>query len=117
MMTTGNGGADIDSSVLDGQRVGLARAGRSANQLQHPEREGAGLGGADPAEPQPQPEPPADFTSASRAQQAAAPLGAAPPQQALGVDAAGLVGDVTVAAVVDIVASSIRGRVCRGPQC
>jgi hypothetical protein len=66
---------------------------------------------------QPQPEPPADFTSASRAQQAPAPSGAGPPQQVPGVDAAGSVGNVAGAVVVDIVASSARGRVHRGPQC
>jgi len=34
--------------------------------------------------PQPHPAPPADFTSASRAQQASVPVGAGPPQHVLG---------------------------------
>ena len=44
----------------------------------------AGVAGADP---HPHPEPPADFTSASRAQQAFVPLGAGPPQHAFAGEA------------------------------
>jgi hypothetical protein len=50
---------------------------------QHPFFRATAAVGAD-AEPQPHPAPPPDFTSASRAQHASAPVGAGPPQQALG---------------------------------
>src|SRR5688500_2239609 len=80
------------------------------DQPQHPERAGAGLGGVDGLALQPQPKPPEVLTSASRAQQADAPSGAGPPQQAVGVDAV-VVGDVSVAAVVDI-----RGLLSQGPH-
>ena len=48
---------------------------------QHPVFFGAGTAGVDP---QPHSAPPVDFTSASRTQQASVPVGAGPPQHALG---------------------------------
>jgi hypothetical protein len=44
------------------------------------------------AEPQPHPAPPVDFTSASRAQQAFAPVGAGPPQHVDGAACFGVAG-------------------------
>jgi hypothetical protein len=50
--------------------------------------------GATGADPQPHPVPPVDFTSASRAQQASAPIGAGPPQHVLGVPVAWVVDEL-----------------------
>jgi hypothetical protein len=77
------------------------------------ERAGAGFDEVADPELQPQPEPPVALTSASRAQQAAAPSGAGPPQQPdpeTEVSLVDVVGDVAF----DMMASSVRGRVHRG---
>lgn len=74
----------------------------------HPQQlERAGFGAGAGREPQPQPDPPVALTSASRAQQAPVPSGAAPPQQPA---AAGLVVSVVVVrdVVFDMLASPQR---------